>query len=57
MKQNSKNMQLLDVLVYNLGILAELQVKMSRSCQFLLFLPHNYQVILIIVHRSSEFFK
>ena len=28
------------------GILAELQVKMSRSCRFLLFLPHTYQVTL-----------
>ncbi len=27
-------------------ILAELQVKMSRSCRFLIFLPHKYQVTL-----------
>ncbi len=30
------------------GILAELQVKMSGSCRFLLFLPHKYQVTLMI---------
>ncbi len=48
-------MQLLDILVCNLAnkpsfqkmvILAELQVKMSRSCRFLLFLTHKYQVTL-----------
>ncbi len=53
-------MQLLDVLVCNFankpsfpfldflkdGILAELLVKMSRSCRFLLFWAHKYQVTL-----------
>ncbi len=48
--KNSENMQLLDVLVCNFankhGILVELQVKMSRGCRLLLFLPHKYQVTL-----------
>ncbi len=56
--KNSKNMLLLDVLVWNSankpyltgfwkdGLLAELQVRMSRSCRLLLFLPHEYQVSL-----------
>ena len=43
---------------YPMG-LADLQVKMSRSCRFLLFLPHKYQVTLraITLWVSSIFFS
>ncbi len=41
-------MQLLDVLVCNS---ANKRVRMSRSCRFLLFLPHKYQVSLSMWYR------
>ncbi len=30
------------------NLLAKLQARMSRSCQFLIFLPHKYQVSLMV---------
>ncbi len=46
-------MQLLAVLVCYLA--NKLQVKMSRSCRFLLFLPHNYQVTLNVPFTAFNF--